>query len=117
MDSSPDFIALYKRHIPDLVGSKNSKELRGSCQFEACQGKQRDSFSVNSHNGLFICFRCNATGNAVDFAKMVEEDPRPFFDLSNMNSSPSPQNSSYYHNLLLQDRALWRPPFSLEALT
>ena len=73
-----DYNSLFKRHVANLKGFGNQK--RGFCPFH--DNKRTPAFSVNVDNGMWSCKNpaCDKSGNAIEFAKLVNEDPTPYYD-------------------------------------
>ncbi|HWD24382.1 MAG TPA: CHC2 zinc finger domain-containing protein, partial [Acidimicrobiales bacterium] len=60
--------------IAALIGEQTSlkrvgRRLTGLCPFHA---EKSPSFSVNPEEGLYYCFGCQASGDAISFVRRVE---------------------------------------------
>ena len=70
-----DYFSLFKRHVDKLKGFSNQKT--GLCPFH--DNKRTPAFSVNVDNGMWSCKNpaCGKSGNAPQFAELMNEDPTP----------------------------------------
>src|SRR4051794_17981787 len=60
--------------LSDIVGEtvrlvRSGHELKGCCPFH---DDSTPSFYVNDEKGVFYCFGCNATGDAITFLRAME---------------------------------------------
>ncbi len=69
-DSIVDEI-LYKTNIVDLISEVTPLEKKGKNHFGLCpfHHEKTPSFSVDEEKGLYHCFSCKASGNAITFVK------------------------------------------------
>lgn len=69
-DSIVDEI-LYKTNIVDLISEVTPLEKKGKNHFGLCpfHHEKTPSFSVDEDKGLYHCFSCKASGNAITFVK------------------------------------------------
>ena len=64
--SSTDIVALISEYTPlKRVG----RRFVGLCPFHA---EKTGSFSVNGEEGLYYCFGCQASGDAITFLRAIE---------------------------------------------
>lgn len=54
----------------ELHGSGGQR--KGKCPFDACRDSDTRSLSVNVQKGLWKCWRCNASGNVIGFAALMQ---------------------------------------------
>ena len=73
MASEQEIIALYERHCDKI--KKVSGGYMALCPFH---DDSNPSLSIKS-DGQFQCFGCSKKGNAISFAKLMNEDPTPFY--------------------------------------
>ncbi len=127
-----DYRELKKRirlsQLLDHIGWKNTEgrgdQLRGPCPLPSCtsststgrdgrRGEHR-AFSVHDTKNLYRCFRCGATGNALDFWQAywnttlhaAATDLQQFLSTSNLtaiSSQPENQQHSSSHSAKLAD--------------
>jgi DNA primase len=62
---------LYKTNIVDLISEVTPLEKKGKNHFGLCpfHHEKTPSFSVDEDKGLYHCFSCKASGNAITFVK------------------------------------------------
>ena len=86
-----DYLKLYESHI-NKIKQTGEKQYIGSCCFH---GKDENpSFSFNTVDGLFHCFSCGAKGNAYQFAKALNIDPKPYSNGTPITSIKQPYQVS-----------------------
>ena len=74
MINESEVFSLFDRHC-SRIKSGGSNQFIGLCPFH---DDTRHSFSFNSE-GLYNCKGCGESGNAVKFAKLQGEDPKPYY--------------------------------------
>ena len=71
------FERMVQSAVPNLKTSFNGNWI-GSCPHSQHQDT-KPSFSVHFEKMVFNCFGCGFKGGAVDFAKFMGDDPRPYY--------------------------------------
>ena len=74
MINESEVLSLFERHC-DSIKSNGGSQYQALCPFHP---DTHHSFSFNSE-GLYNCFGCGKNGNAVKFAKLKGENPKPFY--------------------------------------
>ena len=74
MINESEVLSLFERHC-NGIKSGGSNQYVGLCPFH---DDTHHSFSFNSE-GLYNCKGCGESGNAVKFAKLQNEDPKPYY--------------------------------------
>ncbi len=74
MINESEVFSLFERHCKGIK-SGGSNQYVGLCPFH---DDTHHSFSFNSE-GLYNCKGCGESGNAVKFAKLMGEDPKPYY--------------------------------------
>ena len=74
MINESEVFSLFERHCTRIKSGGNNQYL-ALCPFH---DDTRHSFSFNSE-GLYNCKGCGESGNAVKFAKLQGEDPKPYY--------------------------------------
>ena len=74
MINESEVLSLFERHCKGIK-SGGSNQYVGLCPFH---DDTHHSFSFNSE-GLYNCKGCGESGNAVKFAKLMGEDPKPYY--------------------------------------
>jgi 5S rRNA maturation endonuclease (ribonuclease M5) len=83
-DNNP--IKLFEKYITNLKPIGSNGQYNGSCPFPGHKNNDRNpSFSVNKE-GIWNCFGCNRYGDAAEFAKLMDEDPKPYYRYSQKNN-------------------------------
>ena len=67
---------LFERHVTGIMSGGGNNQYVALCPFHQ---DTHQSFSFNSELGLYNCKTCGEEGNAVKFAKLMNEDPTPFY--------------------------------------
>jgi len=74
MINESEVLSLFERHC-DGIKPQGSSQYVALCPFH---DDTIHSFSFNS-DGLYNCFGCGKSGNAVEFAKHFSDNPKPFY--------------------------------------
>ena len=74
MVNESEVLSLFERHC-DGIKPQGSSQYVALCPIHP---DTHHSFSFNSE-GLYNCFGCGKNGNAVKFAKLMGEDPKPYY--------------------------------------
>ena len=75
MVNESEVLSLYERHCNGIKSSGESQYV-ALCPFH---NDTHHSFSFNIANTQHNCFACGESGNAIKFAKVMGEDPTPFY--------------------------------------
>src|ERR1700750_536669 len=66
--SSVDIVELIREYVPSLKSSGRS--VKGLCPFHS---ERTASFHVNGEKGMFKCFGCGESGDAIAFLSKLEQ--------------------------------------------
>jgi DNA primase len=75
MINESEVLSLFERHC-SLVKSSGGSQYQALCPFHP---DTHHSFSFKTDTTQYYCHTCNEKGNAVKFAKLKGEDPKPFY--------------------------------------
>jgi hypothetical protein len=77
-----DYLSFFQQHVVGL--KKIGKSHLGWCPFHADEGSKMRGFSLNIETGLWRCFSCRASGNAISFCskKGLPSSAAPDYDPS-----------------------------------
>ena len=75
MASESKVLALYERHC-SRIKKVGQSQYQALCPFHE---ENNPSFGFNTEFTTYKCFSCGVKGNAVQFAKHFNEDPKPFY--------------------------------------
>ena len=93
-----EVLALYERHC-DKIKCSGGSQYVALCPFH---DDTHHSFSFNTDKTQYYCFGCDAYGNAVQFAKLKGENPKPFY------------SNNYQKPLLTNGKPTGKPPTKTE---
>ena len=108
------FRDLYMSNLENPTPSGN--EIKANCPFKEEISKVNKSFSANIVTGQYHCHSCDASGNAIKFAKLMGLDPTPYYDHEFIKSSVDEAEVNRFHNNLMENPEYIRETWGLKVL-